>query len=292
MSRIVNDFAFTQFFDFSNYFFVRSLEFLCQIVYFVLFRTIEILFVFVHKTTPFHLYLHYITQNKIFKITKEKSGGYENNISRGDVMEQDSLFYFNNPTEFKLFLQKLDIYNDWKIRSGRLNDRGKEIENKPYTKFLRESFQEKGFFRMRVSIAEIISWLDTVSIMKRLFDKLEKQLSSIEFNRIELSIEYMIQMSKRMRVDYLIIYKNRILLLEFRTVSQFEKIRPTWDYKFKELIQYKELMSYYLFDQLIRVYAFIPLYEYNGKILNSKNIAYNNNQIDFLAEFIKKYLID
>lgn len=206
-------------------------------------------------------------------------------------MKEESLFYFQSPKEFKALLQELDIYNTWQIRHGLLNFRGNEIKDKRYTKYLRSVFKEKGFFRKEVSIAEIVSWLDTSSIMYRLFEELEKRLNDKVYNSIEISLEYMIQMSKKMRVDYLLIYNKTVLLIEFRTVDHFDKIRATWDYKFKELLQYKELMSYYLDDRIFRVYAFVPLYEYNDKVRIQKNYEYNNNQVQYLAEFIERYLI-
>jgi len=206
-------------------------------------------------------------------------------------MKENSLFYFNNPNEFREFLKSLDLYGQWDIQYGLLNNRGREIENQSYTKYLRDAFQFKDFFRKQVSIAEIVSWLDTTSLMIRVLDVLEEKLESEVFKSLEISIEYMIEMSKKMRIDYLIIYKNTILLLEFRTVDRFTKIRPTWDLKFKELLQYKELMSYYLPDKLLRVYAFIPLYEYRGGVINEKNKMYNNNQVNYLSEYIQKYLV-
>jgi len=206
-------------------------------------------------------------------------------------MKEDSLFYFSSPNKFTAFLEELDVYNNWQIRHGLLNARGKEIEDRRYTKFLRKAFYDSGFFRMQVSIAEIVSWLDTTSLMERVFEVLQQKLEVEVFESIEMSLEYMIKMSKRMRIDYLLQYKDKVLLIEFRTVDQFNKIRPTWDYKFKELLQYKELMSYYVLDKTLRIYAFIPLYEYNGKVLNQKHRDYNNNQVEFFAEYIEKYLI-
>lgn len=206
-------------------------------------------------------------------------------------MREDSLLYFNSPKDLKAFMQELDIYNGWKIRSGLMNDRGKLIEDKPYTKRLRDIFSKKGFFRTKVSIAEIVSWLDTMTIMDRLLIELERRLSNEVYNSLEISVEYMIQMSKKMRIDYMLIYNDRILLLEFRTVNTPDKIRPNWDIKFRELLIYKELMSYYMFNKTFRLYAFIALYEYNNKKISEYNVKYNKNQVTFLATFIEKYLI-
>ena len=82
-------------------------------------------------------------------------------------MKNDSLFYFNNPNDFKKFINSLNIYNDWKIGKGTMNSRGESIRNKGYTNFLRDKFNSKRMFRRSVSISEIVSWLDSFVIMRR-----------------------------------------------------------------------------------------------------------------------------
>jgi hypothetical protein len=205
-------------------------------------------------------------------------------------MREDSLIFFNNPMEYSKFIASMDIYGEWRVQSGILNIRGKIIEDRSYVKKLRETFALKKFFRKKVSVAEVVSWLDNFTFVSRLLNYIKKSITVEEFNEISICFEYMIRMSKKMRVDYVIKYKNRVLLLEMRTVSDFEKIRPTWSKKFQELLVYKELMSYYTDFQII-LYAFITMFEYDGRKLNQKNQEYNNNQIEFLARYIIKYLI-
>ncbi len=203
----------------------------------------------------------------------------------------DSLLFFSNPKDFLRFIEELDIYNGWKIESGLLNDRGKKIDRKWYTNKLRNVFKEKNFFRRNVSLAEVVSWLDTFSLVKRLLEKLQMIIPTNDFLQIQISVEYMIKMSKRMRVDYLIKYSDRVLLLEMRTVSNFDKVRPTWSKKFQELLIYKELLGYYQSSDKIVVFALVTLYEYISGKMVPKHINNNDNQIDFLAEYIKKYII-
>lgn len=208
----------------------------------------------------------------------------------GDNMKKNTLLFFDNPSDFLIFLHELDLYYEWRIQKGLLNDRGKKISKRRYVIQLRELFDNRDFFRKKVSIAEIVSWLDTMSIMKRLMISLQKAIPSNQYNNTKIYIEYVIEMSKKMRIDYVLEYENRILLLEFRTVSKFEKIRPTWQMKFHELLVYKELMSYYLTTKQIYVYSFVSMYEYDGSDLITKQRQYNNNQIAFLSEYLKRYI--
>lgn len=206
-------------------------------------------------------------------------------------MKEDSLYTFDTPQEFFNFYDELNIYGEWKIQKGLLNKRGSLIQNKPYVNLLRDKFFKRGFFRKQVSIAEIVSWLDTMFIIKRYLTMLQASIESSMYSQIKIYVEYMIKMSKKMRVDYIFKYNNTILLVEFRTVSTFEKIRPTWDLKFRELLIYKELMRYYIKHKSIILYAFITMFEYDNKRLVEKNHQYNENQIKYLVEYTIKYLI-
>jgi hypothetical protein len=206
-------------------------------------------------------------------------------------MREDTLIYFDTPSDLIAFLHELDVYNGWQIQSGLLNDRGKQIYNRRYVKMLRERFDNRDFFRQRVSIAEIVSWLDTMSLMRRLVESLRAKLGRDVAEQIHIYCEYMIQMSKKMRIDYVLEYEDRLLLLEFRTVNRFEKLRSTWQMKFQELQIYKELMSYYLPDKTIRVYSFIAMYEYDRGKLDVVQKQYNDNQVNYLTEYIQRYLV-
>lgn len=208
-------------------------------------------------------------------------------------MKNDSLLFFSNPNNFFSFLNSLDIYNEWKIGKGTMNSRGESIRNKGYTNYLREKFNSKKMFRRSVSISEIVSWLDSFVIMRRFFEKLYKVIDKSEYEEIEVYCEYMIKMSKKMRIDFIIKYKDTLLLIEFRMVNDFTKIKPTWNKKKVELLVYKELLENYTSTQTkILTFAFISLYEYDGRSIDSIHLNYNNNQIDFLCEYFTSFVIN
>jgi hypothetical protein len=205
-------------------------------------------------------------------------------------MIDESMMYFENVFEFRSFIHEIDIYNGWRIRSGLLNNRGKSIERRPYVKYFRDLFEDKKLFYRKVSLAEIVSWLDSFSLLVRVFEKLEQVAGREVLNHISIYAEYMIRMSKRMRVDYVLQYRGKLLLLEFRTVNNFEKLRATWQNKFVELMVYKELISNYL-NVDVKLYAFIALYEYNNSDPVIKHRKYNNDQVEFLSKYICDFLL-
>jgi len=208
-------------------------------------------------------------------------------------MKEESLGYFKTPKSFQRFIDRLDIYNGWKISKGLMNTRGELIRNKPYSNQLRKMFSVKKAFRREVSISEIVSWLDSFVMITRTLDVLKSKLSNEEFDNIEIYFEYIIRMSKKMRIDFIIKYNQKLLLLELRMVNDFNKIRSTWNKKKSELLIYKELMYNYIdYDIRILTYALITLYEHEGKQENLKHSKFNNDQAQYLAEYIDKFMIN
>jgi len=154
-------------------------------------------------------------------------------------------------------------------------------------------FSDKKAFRREVSISEIVSWLDSFTLLSRVINRLKDKLSDKEYNDIEIHFEYIIKMSKKMRIDFIIKYHKTILLLEMRMVDNFDKLSSTWRKKKMELLIYKDLLNNYL-DSDIKVitYAFISLYEYRGKTEVYKHSNYNNNQVNYLVEYIQEFMIN
>lgn len=207
-------------------------------------------------------------------------------------MKENSFLYFENPKVFLEFLKKFNVLNEWKISSGKLNDRGKRISSKWYYRYLKDKFNSKNMFRRSVSISEVVSWLDSFVIMRRVITNLLEIGCEQQIERIEISCEYMIEMSKKMRIDYLLKYDDIVLLLEFRLVNDYEKIKTTWTKKKSELLIYKELCKNYMSaDIKILTFAFISLYEYELGVPNASHIDYNNKQTLFLCDYIRKFMI-
>lgn len=207
-------------------------------------------------------------------------------------MISESLFYFNNPKAFKIFISKLGFLEDWSIKRGLMNRRGYEIAEKPYTIYLRNKFKEKGFFRRNVSVAEIVTWLDNFHLVDRFLNEIEKQIGTKFYNQLEIFVEYRIRLSKNMRIDYIFKYKEKICTVEFRTIENFDKIRSTWSKKKSELLIYKEMiLNYSIFDKLL-TYAFIALYEYSNDTPIFKHIEYNNNQIKYLSMYLREFMFN
>ncbi|MCK5387803.1 MAG: hypothetical protein KAJ22_00820 [Candidatus Izimaplasma sp.] len=207
-------------------------------------------------------------------------------------MKEDALAYYSKPKDYLRFIEGLNIYNEWKILKGSMNTRGEAIRHKSYAIKLRKMFSDKKAFRREASISETVSWLDSFVMMTRTLDVLKRNNSREEYEKIEIYFEYIIKMSKKMRIDFIIRYETNLLLLEVRMVDNFTKLKGTWTKKKSELLIYKELMYNYIGSDIkILTYALITLHEYERREKMHKHIKYNNNQAEYLAEYIHKFMI-
>ena len=209
-----------------------------------------------------------------------------------DIMKNKSLLYFSNPVEFINYINQIEIYKEWKIESGYMNDRGSKITESKYFRDMRWLFDEKNIFRKKVSIAELTTWLDTFIHLERILTLLIANYPNKILSKIEISFEYVIDMSKQSRVDTIIKFNNNYILFEFSTVSNFTKMKSAFDKKRLELLLYKDMMANYIdYPSKLVLFPFIGLYEFNNSVLEDKHYQNNKKQAAYAYEYIKKYVL-
>jgi hypothetical protein len=209
------------------------------------------------------------------------------------MFKNESMLTFDKLSKFEDYYNQFNIYSIWRIQKGLLNDRGHKIIDKPYAKELKRIFNEKNLFRRSVSIAEVVSWLDSYEIIRRIISKIIEKTDINKYQNIKLFQEYLIRLSKARRVDYIFMHENKILLVEFRISDHFPNMSNAWQKKELELLIYKELMSNYISnDYDIYTYAFIMMPEYDKNEPIIKNINYNNNNIEHFCEYLITYLLE
>jgi len=207
-------------------------------------------------------------------------------------MKNSTLLYFKNPMEFIEYINKFEVYRDWKIQNGLMNHRGFKVGGSDFFVEIRNLFDLKDMFYKKVSIAEMTTWLDSFIHLERLCKLMIANFCSAQLQEIEIGFEYVVKMSKKSRVDAIIKYRGRYCLFEFSTVSTFNKLKPTFDKKRLELMIYKDMMHNYIeYPSKIICYPFIGLFEYEDEERNEK--YYNNNikNISYAYDYIKKFLL-
>lgn len=206
--------------------------------------------------------------------------------------QSESMIYFRDLHELEDYYEKFKIYQKWKITDEDVNIRGNIVRNADYIKFFRNKFNEKNLFRRSVSIAELVSFIDSYYLMRKIIVKLRQEITTIEFTNFSLVSEYRIKMSKNRRIDFMFLYKSKILLVEFRITNKFPNQGSTWQRKETELIIYKELLTNYIKDKEIYIYAFLGMPEYKNNQKIVKNIKYNDTNIGHFVEYIKSFIIN
>ncbi len=207
-------------------------------------------------------------------------------------MKKSTLLYFNNPMEFVKYIHKFEVYKDWRIENGLMNDRGYKVGESDFFMEMRNTFRSKDMFYKKVSIAEMTTWLDSFIHLERLCKLMIANFNIDKLNEIEIGFEYVVKMSKKSRVDAIIKYRGKYCIFEFSTVSSFNKLKPTFDKKRLELMIYKDMMHNYIeYPSKIICYPFIGLFEYNDEERNEKYFNNNIKNISYAYDYLKNFLL-
>ncbi len=193
--------------------------------------------------------------------------------------------YNLNYEEFEDLVEKDLRIANWLVYDDGAVSRKNMISDKSYFKTLRQRADEQG---IRASDEEVLSWLDTLNL---LFHSL-KNVNERILDRLQIIQEYQIPFTKR-RADYLLVYENKILIIEF----SFDKLGNEYKFenKLSQAIHYKELLSNIMPNHIkIGTYTFMisPEVDREGGDIMSYNkytqqdeLANSEKMID-LSEYI------
>lgn len=173
----------------------------------------------------------------------------------------------------------------WCVRDDELQNRMDSIAYSDRFKELKERATEKGY---AFNDIEIVTWLDTLNILYYVFDKMEDERLRDEIRILQ---EYCIPYSNK-RADYLLVYDNKILILEF----SFNKLGYELQYetKLQQAIGYKELLGNILPKEVdIGTYMFLLEAEedkWGGAIyVDDTEKLPNQDKMKHLAKYIERF---
>lgn len=173
----------------------------------------------------------------------------------------------------------------WNIYGQTVRERLSQIKDKNYYKSLQILAKER---RIPAHEAEILSWLDTLNIMYYVLSFVDEKI----LEDITIIQEYKIPFSNK-RTDYLLVYQNKILILEF----SFDRLGDKYKYetKLSQAIGYKELLTSILPSNIeVGTYTYIiePEIDCDGnrvekynKYTDQEELA-NNEKIETLGNYI------
>ncbi len=179
------------------------------------------------------------------------------------------------------------IWEIWFIRDDKITNRTDAI-------YLSDRYgkikQQADINGISYNDIEVATWFDTLVTLYYVFDRVEDE--DIR-NNLKILQEYCIPYSRK-RADYLLIYDNKILILEF----SFNKLNYEFNYetKLQQAIGYKELLSNILPKEIeIGTYNFLlePEEDARGKTIyfevdGEKHTANHWKMYD-LAKYIEKF---
>ena len=193
--------------------------------------------------------------------------------------------YNLNYEEFKNLVDNDLNIADWLVFDGEAMSRKNMIINKRYFKILRQRAIEQG---INASDEEVLSWLDTLNLLFHSLNFVDDRI----LTKLRIIQEYQIPFTKK-RADYLLVYENKILILEF----SYDRLGHEYKFetKLSQAIYYKELMSNIMPDHIkIGTYTFMISPEVNSegkdimrfnKYIQQDDLANNEKTID-LSEYI------
>ena len=164
----------------------------------------------------------------------------------------------------------------WSVRDDELSHRTDSIVNSERFRLLKERAVEK---KLNFNDIEIVTWLDSLYILYYAFENIKDEHLRDEIHILQ---EYCIPYSWK-RSDYLLVYDNKILILEF----SFNKLGYNLQYetKLQQAIGYKELLANILSKDIdIGTHTFIlslfdvKLWEIVHSVFNS-SFLFNHKKI-------------
>jgi len=197
------------------------------------------------------------------------------------------MYIFEGIHQFNIFSNFIEQSN-WKIENQLLKERVIKYRNEEFYIGLQQTFNSQQLTIWELKQEEIVTWIDTISLLRRILLQLFKNGISVE--NINIIMEYPLVFGNHMRSDYLIVYDRLIIVLEFGMFNQDEKrSEERYTKKLQESINYRQIISN-LVSSSVNVINYVMIYrpEYDCRRNNDMidNIKYNNGEIDLLSDFI------
>lgn len=198
-----------------------------------------------------------------------------------------SLKKFDSINEFYRFSDVL-INDQWKIEKQLLKERVEVYKNHFLFKSMKEDFENKNISIFQLKDEEVITWLDTLILLRRTLNNISNQF--VDLSKIIILMEYPLIYGNHMRVDYIILIERLVIVLEFGMFNQDERrSEERFTKKLQESIAYRQIITNSV-EQSLNIVNYVMIYkpEYDRKSNESleSNLAYNFQEVITLSKFI------
>ena len=185
---------------------------------------------------------------------------------------------------YKLVEEDLDL-NGWIIWNESLEKRTASARCLKKFDIIKDRATQNGFTEID---NEIVTWFDTLTM---LYSSLKIMSDSELKNNLKIFQEFCMPFSRR-RADYLLVYDNKILILEF----SFKKLGDEQKYenKLQQASSYKEILGVFLPKEIdIGTYTFLidPDEDKEGRFIfdSETKRRVNDDKVEELATVIEKF---
>ena len=109
----------------------------------------------------------------------------------------------------------------WRIEKQLLKERAEVYKKTTQFTELKTQFEKNQLTIWMLKDEEVITWMDTLIIMRRVIINLFKK--GMNGEKLVVIMEYPLVYGNHMRTDYLVIYDRLIIVLEFGMFNQEER---------------------------------------------------------------------
>lgn len=194
-----------------------------------------------------------------------------------------ALKVFKNINEFKNFTENLYNVKEWEIYPDTYKNRAKKLCSFEYWKQLKQLFEKQNLINKKISEEQLVSYFDTMNLLYYILKYIENKNIREE---MKIIMEYQINTLEKERPDYLLIYRNEIIILEFGNATNYNNIKKSKAKKLEQLNEYENNLKNRLINKNI-IYHKIPVI-----YLSDEDFKFNKNLIKDIAEQIINILND
>lgn len=217
-----------------------------------------------------------------FKKVVNKEINYEKEIEYKNIK---ALNIFKNINDFNEYTENLYKVAKWNIQPEDYKTRAEVLKKYSYWDELKNQFNKKKLTEWYLAEEQLVTYFDTMHLMYRILNDIKNQNIKNEMKIIQ---EYRIEARNKPRADYLLVYRNNIIILEFGKTTM-NKIGTDTSNKQAQLNGYEQALRSSLEDEKsINIYG-LPLLYISEE--NEKNIEFNNEQLFDVVKKINKHFI-
>lgn len=246
--------------------------------------------------------LNILTQNPIKKLDEIKNELTElndivneiaeENIKLKDEVEKQKLnFNIGNIQALKVFQnikdftsQTLELYNvhRWIIAEGTYEARANNLKKFSYYTKLKDEFNGKNLTNKPITDEQLVSLFDTMCIMYKVLTKITDEKIKQE---MKIIMEYVIPEPSRPRIDYMLVFRNSIYLLEFSKASDIQNLSNEQTKKLQQVNGYASMLKSNVNNNNIEINSAVGMYLDDS---SEANIQLTNKTIDDIKKKINK----